>query len=214
MDTDMPSGPEQNMDTESVRNKRRRFNTGAGQSDFSHLSLDAKLSHICHKLDNLELSNSDVIANVTQGLSTVNARVECVENPTLNHELVLKVLAYKSTDMEARPRRCNLLFHGLAENRSENCSELLRDFMWHEMGIDSDDLYIGRIHRLGSLHMARTKNVVPRRPIIVSFNYDQSVQKVLSAAYMLRGTNYSVSKDFPKEIVSARQRLIPRYKQK
>ena len=56
------------------------------------------------------------------------------------------------------------------------------------------------------------KNEVPRRPIIVSFNDDQSVQKVLSAAYMLRGTNYSVSKDFPREIVSARQRLIPRYK--
>ena len=69
--------------------------------------------------------------------------------------------------------------------------------MWHEMGIDSDDLYIRRIHRLGSLHMTKMKNEVPRRPIIVSFNDDQSVQKVLSAAYMLRGTNYSVSKDFP-----------------
>ena len=212
MDTDMPGGQEQNMDIDSARGKRRRFNTGAGQSDFSHLSLDAKLAHICHKLDNLELSNSDVITNITQGLSTVNARVEHVENQTLSHELVLKVLAYKSIDIKARSRRFNLLFHGLAENRSENCSELLHDFMWHEMGIDSDDLYIGRVHRLGSLHMAKMKNEVPRRPIVVSFNDDQSVQKVLSAAYMLKGTNYSVSKDFPKEIVSARQRLIPRYK--
>ena len=73
MDTDMPGGQEQNMDIDSARGKRRRFNTGAGQSDFSHLSLDAKISHICHKLDNLELSNSDVITNITQGLSTVNA---------------------------------------------------------------------------------------------------------------------------------------------
>ena len=55
MHTDMPGGQEQNMDIDSARGKRRRFNTGAGQSDFSHLSLDAKLSHICHKLDNLEL---------------------------------------------------------------------------------------------------------------------------------------------------------------
>ena len=120
MDTDMPGRQEQNMGIDSVRGKRRRFNTGDGQSDFSHLSLDAKLPHICYKLDNLELLNSDVITNITQGLSTVNARAEHVENQTLSHELVLKILAYKSIDIEARLQRCNLLFHGLAENRSEN----------------------------------------------------------------------------------------------
>ena len=35
---------------------------------------------------------------------------------------------------------------------------------------------------------------------------------VLNASYMLRNTSFSVSRDYPKELVSARQRLIPQFK--
>ena len=40
------------MDLDIMRNKRRRFNTGDGQSDISNSNLDSKLSFICDKLDN------------------------------------------------------------------------------------------------------------------------------------------------------------------
>ena len=58
------------------------------------------------------------------------------------HEQFLKLPAYKSIDNEARSRRRNLLFHGLAENKGEDCSAKLSDFLWEEMGIDSDDLML------------------------------------------------------------------------
>ena len=135
-----------------------------------------------------------------------------LDNITFKASADALLLAYKSIDIEARSRRRKLLFHGLAESRSENCTELLRNFLWDEMGIDSDDLFIERVHRLGSLHKAKLKSEIPRRPIIVAFYEYQHTEKILDAAYMLRGTIFSVSRDYPKEIVSVRQRLMPQFK--
>ena len=107
-----------------------------------------------------------------------------------------------------------MIFHGLAENKDENLPDKLSEFLWKEMRIDSDDLYIGRVHRLGPFHKAeqrqRTDN--PRRPIIIAFEDYKSTETVLSSAYMLKGSNFSVTRDYPKEIVAARQRLMPRLK--
>lgn len=210
----------ENMDVQwiPVRNKRRRFNTGSpstgtDQINISSLSVDDKLSQMLNKLNNLEKSNQEIV-KISQNMSNVQVKVEHIESRTATHDLFLKVLAYKSIDIEARSRRCNLIFHGLAENKDENLPDKLSEFLWKEMCIDSDDLYIGRVHRLGSFHKAkqrqRTDN--PRRPIIIAFEDYKSTETVLSAAYMLKGSNFSVTRDYPKEIVAARQRLMPRLK--
>lgn len=186
--------------------------TGTDQN-FSQLSIDDKLSHMLEKLNNLEQSNQQ-IAKFSQGLSAVQEKVNVVERRADSHELLLKTLAYKSIDTEARSRRKNLLFHGLAESKNERLVDLMRDFLWQEMGLDSDDLYIDRIHRLGSYLKAKQKQNTdnPRRPIIVSFMDSKSTETVLNAAYMLKGSNFSVTRDYPKEIVAARQNLISQFK--
>ena len=120
-------------------------------------------------------------------------------------------------DIEARSRRCNLIFHGLAEFKNECLSGVLRDFLWNEMGIDCDDcddLFIDRFHRLGSFMKAKQKrpNINPRRPVIIAFQDYKSVEKVMGAAYMLNKSGFSVTRDYPKEIVAARHRLLPRFK--
>ena len=95
------------------------------------------------------------------------------------------------------------------------CSAKLGEFLWTEMGIDIDDLYTERIHRLGSLQRARQlvtdSNQPLRRPIIVAFNDTRSVNRVLDNAYTLRGSGFSVTRDFPQEIVRARRTLMPQY---
>ena len=80
------------------------------------------------------------------------------------------------------------------------------------MSLDIEDLGIERLHRLGSLHIAKLKSDPPRRPIIAAFYEYRHTNIVLDAAYMLKATNFSVSRDYPKEILSARKRLIPRFK--
>ena len=125
------------------------------------------------------------------------------------HELFLNLLAYKSIDSEARSRRRNLVFHGLAEIVTQK----LGKFLWEEMSIDTDDLYIEQVHRLRSIQKARQRVTGPnepvRRPIIVAFNDSRSVNRVLDNAHMLRGSRFSVKRDFPSEIVKARRTLMP-----
>ena len=82
------------------------------------------------------------------------------------------------------------------------------------MDIDSEDLYIERAHKLGSLYKARQRQNPdnPKRPIIIKFLDYQSVEKVMGNAYKLQGTNFSITRDYPKEIVAARQRLMPKFR--
>ena len=110
----------EHMEVDAMRNKRRRFSTGNGQSHTSVPNLDDKLSYICNKLDNLEKS-SQTIATIAQNLNSVHARVVNIENQNTEQSCFLKVLAYKSIDLEARSRRKNLVFHGLTECPREDC---------------------------------------------------------------------------------------------
>ena len=166
------------------------------------------------KLNNLEQTNK-IVVNTAHSVNQASSQINHMNTRLNGHEQFLKLLAYKSIDNEARSRRRNLLFHGLAENKGEDCSAKLSDFLWEEMGIDSDDLYVERVHRLGPLQRARKR--VPdssepvRRPIIVAFNDTRSVDRVLDSAYVLRGSSFSVTRDFPLEIVKARRTLMPQY---
>lgn len=201
------------MEWEMAQSKRKRYNTGL-QDSFSALSVDDKLSNMFQKLENLERTNSS-IESIARGMNATKVQVEHISRRADNHEQCLKVLAYKSIDLEARSRRNNLLFHGLAESKNENCIELLRNFLWNEMGIDLDDYYVERAHRLGSLYKARQRNQDrnPRRPIIVAFGQHSQTNIIIESAYMLKGTNFSVTRDYPIEIVTARRNLMPLYKE-
>ena len=83
------------------------------------------------------------------------------------------------------------------------------------MGLDSEDSYIERVHRLGSLQEARQRRSDPKspvtRPLIVAFYESPSVETVMETAYMLRNSPYSVTRDYPLEIKNKRKRLMPTF---
>lgn len=199
------------MEWEKAQSKRRRVNTGT-ENSFASLSVDDKLLHMFQKLENLERTNKS-IENLAQGVNVTKAKVDHLTMRSDSHEQCLKVLAYKSIELEARSRRKNLLFHGLAECKNEKPVELLRDFLWDEMGLDMDNFYVESAHRLGSLFKARQRSQTPKRPIIVTFSQFSSIDIILDTAYMLKGTNFAVTRDYPKEIVTARRNLMPQYKE-
>ena len=218
MGVEEPEPEQMDIQWVPVRNKRRRFNTaspnaGTGQINFPSLNMDEKLSQMFEKLNSLEQSNKEIM-KFGQQINLVQSKVDMVEQRTVNHETFLKVLAYKSIDIEARSRRCNLVFHGLKESKNENLEGKLQDFMWNEMGIDSDDFIMDRFHRLGSFHKAKQRQMTgtPTRPVIVAFQEYRYIGRILDAAYMLKGSGFSVTKDYPKEMVAARQRLLPLFK--
>ena len=175
--------------------------------------MDEKLSQMFEKLNRLEQSNKEIM-KFGQQINSVQFKVDMVEQRSVNHETFLELFAYKSIDIEARSRRCNLVFHGLKESKNENLASKLQDFMWGEMGLDSDDFIMGRFFRLGSFHKAKqtqgTDN--PTGPESVAFQEYRYIERILDVANMLKGSGFSVTKDYPKEIVAARQRLLPLFK--
>ena len=120
----------------------------------------------------------------------------------------INVLGYRSLDLEARSRRKNLIFRGLFEFRDENCVDRIYEFLYDMFGIAAERVVIERAHRLGPW-----KRAVRKRPIIVAFRDYSSTELILNEAFQLRGTRFSIDKDYPAEIAKARRLLWNRYKQ-
>ena len=135
-------------------------------------------------------------------------RVKKSEAAIRSHQNRLKLLEYKSIDIESRSRRRNLIFRGIREMPDESndtCMSEVRRFLRVHLGIDRD-MYMERAHRLGKLKLDVT------RPIIVAFRDFQDTDSIMNNTRKLAGTLFSVNRDDPSEIVEARRALYPMYK--
>ena len=175
------------------------------ESDFSDLSTDQKFSLILSKLSVNEIRVSSIDRKVDE-LMNVSSRVDAVENVVRSQHDRLKLLEYRSIDLEARGRRKNLLFKGIPENRRENCFQEVRRIILEELGIERD-MYLERAHRLGRFDSSKT------RPIIVAFCDFCDTLEILNAASSLKDTRYSVCRDYPSEISKAHQSLWRQFKE-
>ena len=202
---------EMTRDGFQMAGKRRRTNTG--QSDSEHRSVFAlsngedKLNIMFDELVHIRNSQDKMY----QGMLTfqncfmnIGEKITQVIQTTNRNTDMLKTLAYKSIDIEARSRRNNLIFWGLVENHSENCFALIRQFIKNELDLDADRMYLARAHRLGPV---KKFSGLRKRPLIVNFRDFCDIQSIMSNAHLLRGTPFSVDHDLPKEIGAARKLL-------
>lgn len=194
--------------------KRRRYSTGTGTgsvdiSKFHTLSGDDKLAILFEKLVNIEekIPSFERLQDVMQ---VTCKKVSRVEKVTDSHERQLKILNYKSVDLEARSRRNNLIFRGLYESsRNDDCIAFVKEFLETELRLDASRITIERAHRLGR----KKRYQFSRRPIIAAFNNYADTVRILEYANMLRGSQFSIDRDYPLEIYNARKLLWPRYKE-
>ena len=191
--------------------KRRRTNTG--QSDSEHRSVfslsngDDKFNIMFDEILRIRKTQDKMyqgMLSFQNCLMNVGEKMTQVIRTTNRNTDMLKTLAYKSIDIEARSRRNNLIFWGLIENRNENCFALIRQFIKNELDLDADKMYLARAHRLGPV-----KKFVGlrKRPLIVNFRDYCDIQSIMANAHLLRGTPFSVDYDHPKEIGAARKLL-------
>ena len=109
---------------------------------------------------------------------------------------------YKFLDMEARSRRQNLLFHGMHEERGEDCYRKISAFIHDELGVGDGQISINRAHRIGP---SRDDKI---RPIIASFVNDQQKEDVLARSKQReRGAKVYLTRDYPRAISEARKDL-------
>ena len=180
------------------------FVHGGDVSHFEHMTAEDKLLHIINKL----AVNEGRVSSIQTKLDSIlnlNSKVSKIETVLKSQHDRLKLLEYRSLDIEARSRRRNLLFKGIPEDRRENCFDLARHFISDELKIDRD-MYLERAHRLGRFNLNKT------RPIIVAFRDFCDVEEIVNASAQLRGKPYGVSRDYPTEIVKARQSLWSQFK--
>ena len=108
--------------------------------------------------------------------------------------------------LEAYSRRENLKFEGTAEasqnnaasTRSENTEDVLVGFLENVLGIeDAKNIEFQRIHRLGK---PKNDNGDGGRTIIARFLRFSDRERVFKQGRSLKGTNYRMFEDIPKEL--------------
>ena len=193
------------------RKKRKAQNSKGSSSDnkmdidkFKTLNTDEKLSALFTKFDNNNEHLTALESKMNQCLQ-ISSDIRNNKTRIDNHETRLLLLEYKSVDLEARSRRKNLLFSGFREERDENCVMQISDFLRQSLDIQSE-VCIDRAHRLSRFKRDQ------HRHVIVAFRDFGDVQLILSKAYKLKGSKYSINRDYPQEIVNARKSLWKEYK--
>ena len=121
----------------------------------------------------------------------------------------MMALESRVIDQEARSRRNNLLFFGVAEKEGENCTKVINDII-NKLNVGCRKNPTQRAHRLGP---EKRRNDVGRgrdqpRPIIVNFLDFQDRQAVRFARKHLTAP-INVGEDFPLEVRNARKSLQP-----
>ena len=181
--------------------KRYRISTG-GESqthykpDYDDLSIDGKLSAIYNQMTINNNKMAAIDKKVDQCLH-LHIRVNQLERSISTQDKRLKLLEYKSIDIEARGRRNNLIFGGFDESRDEDCAVKIQSFIQEKLDINFG-LAIDRAHRLGKFKRGGN------RAIIVAFRDFTTVQEIIPKAYLLKNTPYNINRDFPQEIMRAK----------
>lgn len=168
------------------------------RQDFVSSTIDDKLILMFNELKfirNEQVSCSAGMATFQRSLSQVNDKVGQMQNVTNSQTALLRTIAYKSIDMEARSWRNNLIIRGITENRGENCRMIMSGFLANRLDLDNRDVYITRVHRLGARIQGRHFN---KRPIIVNFRDFGDVELIMSRVYRVC-REYLLIMIFPKK---------------
>ena len=134
-----------------VRSKKRktRSSKDSGSDLFDRyktLTTDDKLSVLFTQSNSQSAFISKLDEKIDKCLQiseNVNNMRTCIDE----HESRILLLEYKSHDLEARSRCKNLLFIGFREERDENCTSKICNFILDKLEIVAD-VCIDRAHRL------------------------------------------------------------------
>ena len=145
----------------------------------------------------LSNENSEIKNKVTANETSINNKIDQIEQ--------------KSTDLEDRSRRNNLVFFGIEEHgdkyNTENCEALVTNILINTGVIGKDDIHdqmYDRAHRLGPKKPGQERP----RPIIVRMTFYKDKQYILSQTHKLKRSTFGISEDFSKYTLSVRKTLL------
>lgn len=182
------------------------------QKNFHELSvrvdkMDQKINLIENRMSDIERSRS-FDSSLTDEMSKRQKDIEKImqdlrkkdeQQRSLEAEMKAEII-----DLKSRSMRDNLLFYKIAEEKDENCEIKIQNFMKENLKIETaSNIKIQRAHRVGKYNGSKT------RPIVVKFAFYPDRERVRKAAVNLKGTEYGISEQYPREVMETRKKLIP-----
>ena len=173
-----------------------------------------EIESLKQKQSDLEIKNKEL----EESLDFANSKIATLEKKVADQDKAIgelkggvKALTKQAEEekqraikLESHSRSNNLNFFNIPEQEDETATKsesILRNFMEVRLKLnkeDANDISFERVHR-----------VRKPRPLIAKFTFHRDKEFVLSKVKNLRGTDFAIARDFPKEIVDERRRLVP-----
>lgn len=197
--------------------------SGSPEKGFSEIleSIDKKLSSFDARLFLVEVLHKE-FGKLRESLEFSQAQVTSLaaENQALRGDV--KDLTEQVTrmsgenkkfkesilDLQSRSMRDNLVFSGIPEREGEDAEVTVRNFIEHQLKLPSEtvrSITFDRVHRIGARRSANSRS----RAMVVKFQHYKQKMQVIRQGRELRGTEFSVNDQFPKEILDRRRVLFP-----
>lgn len=121
--------------------------------------------------------------------------------------------------VQSQSMRNNLVFANITESaheKPEDCEKLIRQLMVEKLQLAQDvvdKIGFERVHRMPMDTVTRQGSRDRPRNIVAKFSSFKDREMIRRAKGKLKGTNYFIYEQFPKNIADRRKSLIPKLKQ-
>ncbi len=218
----------------STQPDSKRSRDQLSSSDHEDSSISADLLRIRESMDKMEkqLKKLDLLKKLTddvedlkQAMDFNNSLIEVLKQDNASLRIEVNTLKKLTTElqqknhkmsndilkMQSRSMRDNIIIHGLPETNKEtyqSTEQLVKSFMKDSLKMEErevDALRFSRVHRVGQAEASRQKSC----PIVAKVVDTKMKMSIMGRGKELRGTNYSISDQYPPEILRRHRLLHP-----
>ena len=202
-------------------------------------NIDTKISTMNDKLAKLDVMEKDISKlgtemtkmwtyvydntnTVASKLSETQSKVESLEFAVgISNDKLTQMQKEKDTMhsdllyLQSQSMRNNLIFSRLPEVENENTEQsetIIRGFLVEKLKMPEDvvrEIKFERVHRIGTKQRGSTE----ARNIVAKFSSFKDRETVKRQRANLKGTNFSVFEQYPREINEKRKKLLPKLRE-
>ncbi|XP_037399505.1 uncharacterized protein LOC119264775 [Pygocentrus nattereri] len=185
---------------ESINNKLSRFDARLALVEILHQEFQAlreSMEFSQQQVESLAAENAvlrESVKSLTEGMTRLSEENKKIKETVL--------------DLQSRSMRDNLIFAGIPEKADEDPVSTVKSFIQTHLKLPEDtvkNIGFHRVHRLGG----KRPDARRPRPIVAKFEHFQHKELLKSRGRELRGTDFSLNDQFPKEILERRKVLFP-----
>ncbi|CAL9685162.1 unnamed protein product [Knipowitschia caucasica] len=143
--------------------------------------------------------------------ASLRLEVNCLKQLTTKFQNDNTTFAENILDIQCRSMRDNIILHGIPEENKETyqiSEQLVKKFMKEQLNMDQrvvQDIQVARAHRVGKPRGASERP----RPIVTKLVAPKDKSTIMARGQELKGSTFSMTDQFPQEIMKRRRLLYP-----